>query len=119
MERTYIFETRCDIRTVAALAMFLRRNGYTPRTRSEFGSTCLDTLMEILVANGKVERITSSVEAEEIVKRMRLMGRGGSRVTQELVKQIGLEQIEGIEDSLVITEDDFDDMVRKAAAAGE
>lgn len=78
------------MRTLAALARFLVREGQAPRTKSELVRTSLEVMHDVLANSGVLEPIASLSEALEILERLGYTGTT-DKVKMQLAKALAHE----------------------------
>lgn len=109
--KTGIVEARFDLRRAAAIAKYYAENKCPARTKSELVSHIIDDFYEVLLANNKVQEITSTEQAIELLSELGLMGFSSQgRGRRALAAQLKLES--GLRET---TADSFDvkDIVRQ------
>ena len=67
-----VINSRCDIRTIASLALFWRGQNEPAKSVSEIVRVSLETIQEALVLQGKARHVEGVEEALEIIQQMGL-----------------------------------------------
>jgi hypothetical protein len=85
---THVYTTRVDIRYLATLIRFWHSRGELPRSISELNRLSLETFIELLVQNHKVDMVDLINDAEEIIQRTGFNLRKIPRnITEALIKE--------------------------------
>ena len=89
--RTIVINSRCDIRSVAALHRYWSKKGYANLNMSQLVRLSLDHFSDVLVANSLVTPFEYSSEALAYIEKARLVFPSANR--EALVRQIQRETL--------------------------
>ncbi len=84
MPGNFDLHTRYDIKKLAALALYLRDEGFLAPTRSMAIARLLDVLYSKLEKEGKVQDITSVEAAKVILENLGILGTFNSKTNRKL-----------------------------------
>ena len=68
IKNTAVFEVRCDVRTLAGLALFYRKKGVDIRSKSELGRNALEDFLTILIENELASEVENSSDALSLLE---------------------------------------------------